>query len=288
MKKFTPTSVLLVCFFMLSQLSAQTVFPDNGLWRQKYHSIAWGHGGEVLWDFTTYTSYRIQDDTIIDSVSYKRLLKNGEFCNLIITDGLKVLCGTHPDSLRTLFDFGLNPGDSFQFNGPNYSYGSEGMKRVVLSTDSVLIGGEYRKRIQFSRFPTYGTGPLWISGIGDVNFGGIELDYSYVSWENNTTTLLCFSTNGSNIYGTCTVGLEEIKHKVDVFPNPASDFASVDLSADMLPSVIKLYSLSGALLQEKNTNEENTLLDVSSLQSGVYLLRITGKGKINNLKLTVR
>lgn len=288
MKNYTLTAALLVCFFMLSHLSAQTVFPDNGIWKQKYHSIAWGHGGEVLWDYTTYTNYEIQEDTIINTVSYSKLLKNGVFSNLMINEGLKVLCGTHPDSLRTLFDFGLNPGDSFQFYGPSYVYGNADLKRIVLSTDSVMIGGETRKRIQFSNFPSYGKGPLWISGIGDINFGGIELDYSYVSWGNNTTSLLCFSSNGSNIYGNCTVGLKEIKHQANVFPNPAIDFVTIAQSSDMLPAKIQVYSLGGTMLQEKYADQEETFLDVSGLGSGIYILKINGKKGISHLKLTIR
>ena len=170
--------LMLIVFTTTAQ--SQGVFSDNGSWYRKYHSIAWGHGGEVLWDITTYNTYWINGDTLINGNTFYKLYDGNAFAVYITTDSLKVYCGEDPGNLRVLFDYGLEAGDSFEFYGPDYPYGT--LNQTVNMVDSVMIGGVIRKRIHFQNFECYGSGPLLIEGIGDVHFGGIELNYSYVAW----------------------------------------------------------------------------------------------------------
>jgi hypothetical protein len=284
MKKILLISLLL---FSIS-LCAQTIFPDNGRWYQKYHSIAWGHGGEVLWDITTYSNFKVQGDSVMNGSDYLKLYENNVFSGYILVDSLKVYFGNHPDSLYLLFDYGLSLGDTFHFHGPNYTGGNDNLTLSVISTDTVLIYGVYRKRILFSEFPGYGAGPSWIQGIGDVNFGGIETDYSYVSWANNTNTLLCFSQDGENIFGSCAVGLTEPEKVGQIGPNPSHGIFTMRINDQEVPYNIQVYSSTGQLVESRTPGNLIESFDLTSEGKGLYFLRTIGKNGSKTFKVIIQ
>ena len=262
--------------------STQSVFPDHGLWEQKYHSIAWGHGGEIIWEYTTYSNFSIIGDTVSQNDTLLKLFKNQQFNGYIHVQNQKVFYGTHPDSLRILFNFGLNPGDTFTFNAPSYSYGI--LQSTVSSIDSVLIKGEYRKRINFNNFPGYGAAQ-WIEGIGDVNFGGIELDYSYASWQGNTNTLLCFSQDGISLYGTCTIGIPETAASFNIWPNPTTGPVSIVQNLSGRPQKILVFDETGRLILEETVKSLAAEIDLTGFNNGIYLIVIQNNKRITYQKI---
>lgn len=264
-------NVMLMLIVFTTTAQSQGVFPDNGSWYRKYHSIAWGHGGEVLWDITTYNTYRINGDTLINGNTFYKLYDGNAFAVYITTDSLKVYCGEDPGNLRVLFDYGLEAGDSFEFYGPDYPYGT--LNQTVNMVDSVMIGGVMRKRIHFQNFSGYGSGPLLIEGIGDVHFGGIELNYSYVAWYANTTTLLCFNSNGTNIYGECTTGISYSNPAPRVYPNPSAGHIGIDLSGFSLPVTITMLTTDGRLTGTWKSADDR--FQIFSRNKGIYLLVIS-------------
>lgn len=69
--------------------------------------------------------------------------------------------------------------------------------------------------------------------------------------------------------------------KVNVFPNPAISTLNVNIAGTTSRSVIKVVDVNGRLLITKPAAAGNTLLDVKSFASGVYMLVVTdeqGKG----------
>ncbi|MBO9566402.1 MAG: pre-peptidase C-terminal domain-containing protein [Niastella sp.] len=63
--------------------------------------------------------------------------------------------------------------------------------------------------------------------------------------------------------------------KVRVFPNPVVSSLNVNISGTADRSVIKVVDVNGRLLINKPVSEGNTLLDVRSFASGVYMLVVT-------------
>jgi hypothetical protein len=287
--KATLLSLMIVLSLHLF-LKAQTSFPAQGNWYQKYHSIAWGHGGEIIWDITTFNSYAVAGDTVIGDSTFFRLQKNHALNYLVYEGGDKVYVGTDPDTLRLWFDYGLNPGDTFQFHAPSYSGWPYVLRLEVLSTDSVMVKGVVRKHIVFADIPGYGAGPEWIQGIGDINFGGLELDYSYVSWYANTMSLECFSQAGLNVYGVCTLGIDEITSSSMVSPNPSGGVFWLNAQDLVYPLHINAYNTGGMnVYSGEIRTRENPLLDLTALPSGVFLLKITDKqGKSKSQKILIQ
>lgn len=71
-------------------------------------------------------------------------------------------------------------------------------------------------------------------------------------------------------------------NSVKVFPNPASNYLSIDLTSEKVASFrITLFSVDGKALLEKNYQRTSTIqdkLDLSKLSSGMFHLRIESEG----------
>lgn len=65
---------------------------------------------------------------------------------------------------------------------------------------------------------------------------------------------------------------EEVKDSLTVFPNPASDRMTVK---GLLMREVAVFDLMGQKVLKKTCHEEETVLDVSSLAAGVYVLCVT-------------
>ncbi|WP_406683250.1 T9SS type A sorting domain-containing protein [Seonamhaeicola sp. MEBiC1930] len=74
---------------------------------------------------------------------------------------------------------------------------------------------------------------------------------------------------------------ENVLDEVSLYPNPVSDYLSVSLAGSKLNSgsaVLSIYNITGKKVLEFTAEESNTTkLNLSSLNSGVYLLNITDK-----------
>lgn len=82
------------------------------------------------------------------------------------------------------------------------------------------------------------------------------------------------------------VGAEEVfktNPQIKIYPQPATDYLKIE-SSDIIPVKIQLTDINGRMIRIFNDMEVNTgLLNVSSLQKGIYFLTITGN---NNQTVT--
>ncbi len=74
------------------------------------------------------------------------------------------------------------------------------------------------------------------------------------------------------------------KKEFAVFPNPASDYFNIELSAKptLNSTFIEIYNLFGALVHKEMINNRNEKINVKGLNSGVYLIKI--RDNKNNYK----
>jgi hypothetical protein len=86
-------------------------------------------------------------------------------------------------------------------------------------------------------------------------------------WEGDTTN----QTTGISSF---TKPAERIQ--IQVFPNPSSDF--IQLAGDIeFPSVVRIYNMTGRLIREKRLESGDQQVDVSGLQEGLFIIRMSGK-----------
>ena len=80
-----------------------------------------------------------------------------------------------------------------------------------------------------------------------------------------------------NVQLTKPVGIPEYENQITVFPNPAHDFLTVELSDGTEIDGITLYDIQGRLVETKNfasLHPVTAKLDVRNLPTGTYILHI--------------
>lgn len=81
------------------------------------------------------------------------------------------------------------------------------------------------------------------------------------------------------------LGVEEIPHfSYSVYPNPTTD--KINIISDEIINQVKILSPDGKILLEKNYKLFNPTIDLSSLESGIYLMLITNdKSQTKTIKI---
>ena len=92
--------------------------------------------------------------------------------------------------------------------------------------------------------------------------------YIYFDFNPPIITNTTFNINGF-------VGLTQTEQDVfSVYPNPTSDFFCIKGSAQ---GEVSIYSISGQLML-RQAFDATTKIDLSRMESGVYLVQVEGKG----------
>ncbi len=77
------------------------------------------------------------------------------------------------------------------------------------------------------------------------------------------------------------VGIDEISDStVNVYPNPAHSVLNIEGPAQN--SIISIFDLSGKIFVDNKP--VNNILDISSLQEGIYIIRIINNGRTEWIK----
>ena len=82
--------------------------------------------------------------------------------------------------------------------------------------------------------------------------------------------------------------------KFNIYPNPADDQVNIKFSGVLVVSDLHIYDVTGKLIQRTQISNENIStsstiqVDISSLQSGVYFVKLIGEEKDTTKKLIVK
>jgi hypothetical protein len=69
---------------------------------------------------------------------------------------------------------------------------------------------------------------------------------------------------------------------ISMFPNPVSDMLTITSATEM--DAISIYNVIGQEVLNVNVNADNKVLNVSSLEDGIYLVKVISGGKISTSK----
>ena len=254
-----------------------------------FETASYGASPNCLWTYTT--QFTIIGDTTINGKVYHQIYYrrdeqnffNNPSCGpagfysgigpLLRQDGKNILRMTN-NGEEGLYDFDLQVGDTIQFK-PSYT-------DTVVGIDSVLINNTWRKKFMLSNYFGFGNNFI-IEGIGHSS----GLFYSdnpgpHISYN---SSMLCFKQNGvSYLGGQCffNLGISEDLPELKIYPNPVTEFLEISYpSSDSFQFTIT--NLSGVPLI-KGSLKENLRVDVSRLNSGVYILQVRIGNKIRRLR----
>lgn len=250
-------------------------------------------------------NYFLNGDTLINSLTYKRLYKCGHiidswqspnpntscyynytYCDNLPTgflrsQGLQMYYIVYGDTSEyLLYDFNLTVGSQLPVT---YTMCCPGPS--VTSIDSIYTPYGYRKRFFINNSPS----EYLVEGVGS-SYGLIE---PFGPMVDVVHTFVCYGLNDTAWFPNqgpyCSVitgaGDEVNKNPaLKLFPNPASDFAEVLLN-NSLPVSIVLYNTFGQVIKTEN-NDSN--LYVGDLAPGIYFVRVSDEKMIYTQELIVQ
>ena len=271
------TTILIVQFTTAQSQDYIPLPSENTIWQNQLQFIDGGY----------FYSYCTAGDTSINEQNYTKIDSCGTGYKGAIRseNGKAFFVPADFSEEYLLYDFTLEEGETidsvyFEFPGSNDFALGEFQAGIV---DSVLIGGEYRKRISIEYYE-------WIEGVGCTS--GLFKDPSV--YFDIVLNLSCFSVNNSILYPeesdgeSCPTDFiqsvsELFADEVKVFPNPAKDELNVVQPVILGDSQwsVKVYSSMGREIKvsTKSISTERVTIDVSAMPSGIYFLAIENGDK---------
>jgi hypothetical protein len=277
-----------------SQTNVYHPFPDSAaMWNVHFLNFCFGPTTEE------FHSILITGDTIINSQTYHKLnipaiqvLTNS--CSIYTTLGYngairedsanKTVYIMAPSSTteEVLYDFNLQVGDTVR----GYFYNTiSGNHEVVQSIDSVLVGGNYRKRWNIN--PNYQV--QFIEGVGST-YGLIEtLPGGFVT-DLPAISVICFSENNMTLYpnnlGNCNLitSMESPENNPGIskiFPNPFSDETTIYADHILSNATLTIYNTQGQVVKQiENITGRTITLNRDNLSSGFYFIHLIESNKV--------
>jgi hypothetical protein len=75
-----------------------------------------------------------------------------------------------------------------------------------------------------------------------------------------------------------------IENAIKLFPNPVSEMLNIENTTNNNVSNVSIYSISGALVKEINSQNSIQTIPVSDLQTGLYFVKIQVNDEVKNFK----
>lgn len=284
--------LFLIILLMLSAklgFSQYFQFPDaNAVWSIKETSF--------------YERFYVDGDTIINSLTYKKyyisfdtiIANNSSMYAFLREDTIsKKVYAISADSLQEhlIYDFSLNVGDTTTVYS-HWWYTNQYFNVKVQAIDSLLIQGQFRKRLKLNNLDGSFSGPYdeyWIEGIGstyglfNAGLSGITFnlpslfDFPLLNcFEQDDSLLFSQSNTPECFYMYTGVGQFEVLDNVSIklFPNPAKDVIYLtNHSKDINISIFNNFGQQ----QLGNINIENHSINLSQLSKGFYFYTITDR-----------
>jgi hypothetical protein len=235
-----------------------------------------GYRKDIFGPFYYTQKYKFsEDDTLINDKLFRELLvvdslSNGNWksTNIFFREKESKIWKFDNGLEYLYYDFSLEKGDTFITNNNE-------LLLVILAYNKVMTNGEMRKTLKFFDLVSGGA-TTWIEGVGDsrgllTNNSGAYID---TDWD-----LLCYYKDQelvyqNDIFSECWIsGNSELDAiKVQIFPNPVSDYLEIDQPDSFIPNLIVIADLTGKKIMEYNNYTGK--INVSKLNKGMYILKM--------------
>lgn len=233
-----------------------------------------------------YPRYAINgDDTTYNGKRYLKLLgsiNSQGYRGLIREDSLKRIFFIPRDSTQEflLYDFSLSIGDTAWLWRSEYQEPAGLYKFQITGEDSILLNnGSYRRVLKVNNWTK------WIEGIGGT--GGLLFDGRM---DLKIVKLTCFHQKGQTLI--CPgVGIEEreqFQANLSISPNPFISGTTIHIDDTRYDALqLRLYDISGKLVQQHNVAGNTYVLQREALESGIYFLEFANEQEVLAVKKLV-
>ncbi|MFZ6052654.1 T9SS type A sorting domain-containing protein [Halocola ammonii] len=265
-------TTILIAQFTTAQSQDYIPLPsENAIWQNQVQFIDGGY----------FYSYCTAGDTLINSQPYTKIdsCATGYKGAIRSENGKAFFVPADFSEEYLLYDFTLEEAETVD----SVYTGHLAIDDAILMSfqagivDSILIGGEYRKRIQIES-------NYWIEGIGCTS--GLFQDPS--EQLDIVLYLSCFSVDSSILYPEESEGescptdfiqnLKEIESRnVKAYPNPTQGQFLMNLKNDFVGSVSVFDSFGQRLNVPHERQSGGLRLDLSQFPAGIYVVKITNQ-----------
>ena len=306
-KKDLTKQVILLLLMIIggSSLKAQVEFaPVGAEW-----NVLWQSNNSATPLYVT-ESLMIADDTLVDGMTYKKLLRklssettnwqgslDYELYGLMREESGKVFYKTtNQETEFLLYDFCMNVNDTAIMY-----YCQNTNNEITVRVDSITtehIAGTDRRVFNISCKDSYSPDWMqtntWVEGIGDM--AGLLYSCQPVSAGGITMRrLLCYHENDDLLFIDEEFNSCEVDNIVDYIEENETDIAYFDCHSnilhitqnDIISFNITVYDIHGRIVFS-NKNHSDNKLDMSFLSNGFYLIRLQNNNKIQLIKILKR
>ena len=197
------------------------------------------------------------------------------------------------DKETIIYDFSMNVGDSIIYSHSiimvsDYSvltisglHNYENSDKVI-SIDSAMINGVYRKRLNFI------SGFSCVEGIGCVGSNGFFApitdfctcgdEFFLACYKNNDTVLILNNPKCSRCF--CSIYTNNPEEKweavkdIFIYPNPLNSSSDATITLNVNSDFLKIFNQKGQLVLQEKTIENSINIGKNNLNKGLYLLQI--------------
>ena len=164
--------------------------------------------------------------------------------------------------------FELTAENSGEFKVGTYDMtGATGSPKIITSGGSVTHSNDI-----FSSWNFNWTAPVVDEGVITFYAAVLAANGSGTGGDQTVTT-----SNSVNL-STLSINEENIL-AFNIFPNPSQDFVTIQLPNGIMDGSIEVFDLLGKFVKRKQINKVDNKLNLSYLNQGVYLIRLTSEGK---------
>jgi len=271
-------------------------FDENDTWSEDLvvTSYLWGNGGYIKERYQFYLSA----DTLLAGKTYHKIINrtpNDKSHPTNYGGGIREENGKvyykytseATDNEYLMYDFSLNVGDTLY---STYPTGFLSQKPVIMRIDTIVLQNGVKRKNFHTNYFSYMEGIGSPGGFFSVLNGGdictCDPEYSNV--------LVCFKKRNTNLYtnntwcsdGTCCdVLMANAKVAEDIFKvsiNRTSNKISVYSVTSMQQYKFELLDIKGSILIQSNLSLNENTIDISNLEKGLYLYRISANGALQN------
>jgi len=153
--------------------------------------------------------------------------------------------------------------------------GGEGNQTITI-TPSVLTGTTLISNVHIDYYSPDSIAKLYYTPInGKFGNASIQIVVNDNSSINNTTSVNC----NIQILNTTTIN-KVTENGLNIFPNPASDYIRIS-TPDATYKSVAILNLMGEIIFQKSLTSQNSVIDITNLKSGIYLMLVKGdSGKL--------
>ncbi|MEN8702689.1 MAG: sulfatase-like hydrolase/transferase, partial [Polaribacter sp.] len=201
----------------------------------------------------------------------------------------------HPDDSSTQWITGLNTngvdnGSNIQSAGWAIGGGNAycELPAALVGFDIDVTGGDISYNLWDINHGVYvggatGNASTIRASINDYTNWNLDEANAYYLWRNTNTVN---SSSGNINLGQVTLSANSI-HKINfnIYPNPTEKFFNLELNETNTIEEVTIFSIGGKLIKKIIPKELNTKIDVSYLNSGVYIIKVKNEGGISIKKL---